>query len=271
MAIKEVIEDVKDSMGENGFIWLIGGFAVIFIISLLSKSGGEEQEPEEYQIATSYSSYPDAVTNANVIIDTIQEDIKYSEDELKEYVTDTYSGLTDDINTKFEYTNNYMKEGLEKQQELSNKIYDDTMGSINNSFTTLNTKIDTNQTQITSQVADIKKTAEETKKTVTSTNKVATSTNKTVNDIKKTVSKPTTTKSTTNTKVSTAKTSTNTIKKTSYKGNSIVDGLKSVGVNSSYSYRSQLAKANGIKNYTGTASQNTQLLNKLKSGTLKKA
>ena len=51
-----------------------------------------------------------------------------------------------------------------------------------------------------------------------------------------------------------------------YTGNSIVDYLKSVGKDSSFSARKGLAESNGIKNYTGTASQNTQLLNILRSG-----
>ena len=51
---------------------------------------------------------------------------------------------------------------------------------------------------------------------------------------------------------------------------SIVDALKSIGVDSSYNNRSKIAKANGISNYSGTASQNTQLLNLLKQGKLKK-
>ena len=53
--------------------------------------------------------------------------------------------------------------------------------------------------------------------------------------------------------------------------NSIVTALKSIGVNSSYSYRCKIGKANGISNYRGTASQNTKLLNLLKQGKLKKA
>lgn len=56
-----------------------------------------------------------------------------------------------------------------------------------------------------------------------------------------------------------------------YKGNSLVDALKQIKVDSSYSYRCKLAKANGIKNYTGTASQNTKLLKLLKQGKLKSA
>lgn len=50
-----------------------------------------------------------------------------------------------------------------------------------------------------------------------------------------------------------------------YTGNSIVDYLNSVGKDSSYSNRAKLAKQYGITNYSGTASQNTQLLNTLRS------
>lgn len=48
----------------------------------------------------------------------------------------------------------------------------------------------------------------------------------------------------------------------------IVSALQSLGVDSSFSYRSKIALANGILNYTGTAYQNTLLLDKLKAGTL---
>ena len=53
-----------------------------------------------------------------------------------------------------------------------------------------------------------------------------------------------------------------------YKGSSLVDALKQIGVDSSYSYRSKLAKANEIKNYTGTAEQNKKMLDLLKKGKL---
>ena len=53
-----------------------------------------------------------------------------------------------------------------------------------------------------------------------------------------------------------------------YKGTSIVDGLNQINVDSSYNYRSKLAKVNNISNYRGTAEQNTHLLNLLKQGKL---
>lgn len=51
---------------------------------------------------------------------------------------------------------------------------------------------------------------------------------------------------------------------------SLVDALESIGVNSSYEYRKEIAKANNIYNYTGTSAQNNSLLAKLKAGKLKK-
>ena len=59
--------------------------------------------------------------------------------------------------------------------------------------------------------------------------------------------------------------------KTKYTGGSIVDGLKSIGVDSSWSNREKIAAVNGINNYSSTASQNIKLLNLLKSGKLIKS
>ena len=60
-------------------------------------------------------------------------------------------------------------------------------------------------------------------------------------------------------------------KKCSNKYTSIVDALKSIGVDSSFSNRKKIANANGIKVYVGTAKQNNTLLKLLIEGKLKKA
>lgn len=52
---------------------------------------------------------------------------------------------------------------------------------------------------------------------------------------------------------------------------SIVKALNSINVNSSYSHRAKIAKANGISGYRGSASQNIKMLNLLKQGKLIKA
>ena len=57
-----------------------------------------------------------------------------------------------------------------------------------------------------------------------------------------------------------------------YTGNSssITIALKMIGEDNSFSYRSKIAAANGIANYTGTAAQNLQMVGLLKQGRLLK-
>ena len=271
--IEEVIDDVTEVVKDNKGL-VIGGVAVIVLIVLLTKNNnGSNTNDEEYQLATSYSSYPDAVTNANTIIDSLQGSINASDLDMKEFMSDNFTVAKD-----------YMSEGLEKVIENNNKLQDTTIQStdtIRNDIGAVSTKVDNVQnyltTTVTPKVDTVQKTVSTVNNTVNSVKNTVTNTAKSVkkvesntNKIKKSVStaKP---KATAKTTPKTTRKKTNTIKKTSYKGNSIVDGLKSVGVNSSYDNRKKIAQANGIKNYTGTAKQNTELLNKLKKGTLKKA
>lgn len=53
-------------------------------------------------------------------------------------------------------------------------------------------------------------------------------------------------------------------------GNSISRALESIGEDGSYQHRVQIAAANGIAEYTGTAVQNTHMLNLLRTGQLRK-
>ena len=271
--IEEVIDDVTEVVKDNKGL-VIGGVAVIVLIVLLTKNNNGSNTDDEYQLATSYSSYPDAVTNANTIIDSLQGSIDASDLDIKEFMTDNFTVAKD-----------YMSEGLEKVIENNNQLQDTTIQStdtIRNDISSVSTKVDNVQnyltTTVTPKVDTVQKTVSSVNNTVNTVKNTVTNTAKSVkkvesntNKIKKAVStaKPkATAKTTPKTK---SKTNNNTIKKTNYKGDSIVDGLKSVGVNSSYDNRKKIAKANGIKNYTGTAKQNTELLNKLKKGTLKKA
>ncbi len=59
-------------------------------------------------------------------------------------------------------------------------------------------------------------------------------------------------------------------KKCASKYTSLVDALKSISVDSSFSNRSKIAKKNNVKAYVGLSSQNTKLLNLLKQGKLVK-
>lgn len=55
-----------------------------------------------------------------------------------------------------------------------------------------------------------------------------------------------------------------------FNSKSLVDGLKSIGVDASFSNRRKIAHANGISWYIGTAAQNTKMLNLARIGMLKK-
>ena len=256
--IEEVIEDVTEVVKDNKGL-VIGGIAVIVLIVLLTKNNSGNTDSEEYQLATSYSSYPDAVTNANTIIDSLQGSIDASDLDMKEFMSDNFSVAKD-----------YISDGLDKVVETNNKLQDTTIQStdtIRNDISTVNTKVDNVQnyltTTVTPKVDTVQKTVNTVNNTVNSTANTVKKVESNTNKIKKAVA-PAKPKATAKT---TPKTSSKTIKKSNYKGNSIVDGLKSVGVNSSYDNRKKIAQANGIKNYTGTAKQNTELLNKLKKGT----
>ena len=54
------------------------------------------------------------------------------------------------------------------------------------------------------------------------------------------------------------------------KSTSLVTALQAVGVDSSYSNRAKIAKANGMTNYSGKSGENLLLLTQLKGGKLKK-
>ncbi len=56
-----------------------------------------------------------------------------------------------------------------------------------------------------------------------------------------------------------------------FNNTAIVDGLKKIGVDNSFANRKKIAKANGISNYSGSASQNNKLCNLARQGKLKKA
>lgn len=80
----------------------------------------------------------------------------------------------------------------------------------------------------------------------------------------------TTTTSTTTTKTTTTSTSNTYYEKCKSSYTSLVDALNSIKVNSSFTNRTKIAKANGITLYLGTSGQNTKLLDLLKQGKLKK-
>ena len=222
MGIKEVGNDIKRAVGGNG-MYLLLGCGLLLIVYLLTK----QDSSSNLTVATGYSAYPDAVTNANVIIGEVNDHTTNELSTLKNQLEDTSSLL----------------------QEGDNSILE----KIDTSTESITEKIDTGTEQI------IKNNAENTSSILDTVNK---NTNNLSTQISRVENKVAKGQKTDKVKYYSA------IK--SYKGNSFVDALKKRGVNSSMTFRKKIAKANGIKNYTGTSKQNSKLLNLMKKGKLVK-
>lgn len=232
MGITEISSDIKRAVGGNGVYLLLGGGALLLIIYLLSKS----DSGSNLTVATGYSAYPDAVTNANVIIGEVNDHTTNELSALKSQLEDTSSLLQEGDNSILEKIDT-------STESLTEKINTGTEQLIQNNAESTSSILDTvnqNTNNLSTQISGME-------------NKVNTVANNT-----------TVTSSTTNTS---KKVKYYDAIKT-YKGNSFVDALKKRGVNASMSFRKKIASVNGIKNYTGTAKQNSKLLNLMKKGKL---
>lgn len=261
------IERVGANLKKNALPLALGVGGVVVLYSLLS-----QKETESILVpATGYTSYPDTVTNANVIIGEVNDHTTAEVAQLREENKEGVNTILDSIGTQTDY----IGEGIDRIIENADKNTD-----------TVVSKIET-ENDLIEKVSDKQDSLMETLNKNTSvlqtdiktaTNNVNSNLQKVQSNIQSTVkSQSNITQQAINKAVKTSKLSgtakkqtTSYFKKTNYKGSSIVDGLRNIGVNSSYSNRAKIAKENGIKNYTGTASQNTKLLNLLKAGKLKK-
>lgn len=233
MGITEISSDIKRAFGGNGMYLLLGGGALLLIVYLLSK----EDSSSNLTVATGYSAYPDAVTNANVIIGEVNDHTANELSALKNQLEDTTSLL----------------------QEGDNSILE----KIDTSTESITEKIDTGTEQI------LKSNAENTASILDTvnqnTNNISTQISGVENKVNSVVN------STTINNTSSSKTA-KTVKYyepiKSYKGNSFVDALKKRGVSATMAFRKKIASVNGIKNYTGTTKQNEKLLHLMKKGKL---
>ena len=282
-----VIEEVKDfgndlqkTIGKNGVYILIAAAGAFGLYNLLKKDNSSE-----YVSATGYASYPDIGENSEVVIDALSNEIWASNDQVVGAIETSESEIIQNVDDHFEETNGYIKEGLDAQEQIMQKL--ETAEEVKvvadsgyiyhdyESGSRVITKTPTNEykpTETTTQVTPIKGTTTSAKKTTTS-NK-STSTAKKTTSTKSTSNKTSTKNKTSAAKKTNATTSPNTYNYTTKKGlntsTSIVDALRATGADSSMSARKEIAAANGIKNYKGTASQNTKMLNMMKSGDLVK-
>ena len=296
---KSLNSSLKKGLGKNGYALLIASGLVVALV-LITKSKQQAQE-DEYTVPTGVASYPDAGENADVIISSIGSSIDYAQDEIIDSIGETVKDTGDDIkdtmtgqhdeikdlisngNTSSggssDWGNSTIIDTVENSTETTHgtglnhfgrgNITAPTVNPMYSDITTSNGTDYTTPKQATAMATEVATAIASFPFGGTATIANTTLANSTMQSVKNKATKSTTTGKSTATKATPKSSKSTTVKKPNYTGNSIVDGLKKAGVDSSYSARKELAAANGIKNYTGTASQNTKLLNSLKSGTLK--
>lgn len=262
--VKDFADDVKKGIGNKGFYILIAAAGAFGLYNLL-----KDNNSNEYVSATGYASYPDVGENSEVVIDSLSNEIWASHDEVVGAIETSESEVIQNMDEHFEETNGYIQEGLNNQQEIMDKIEAPRQNSVIEYANTV--YFDRNQPTATSSytITDTKPEYAVETKTVQTVGKP----NKKSSKSKTKLNTPST-KAATSTKKTTSTTSPSTYNYTTKKGlntnASIVDALKATGADSSMEARKEIAAANGIKNYKGTAAQNTKMLNMMKSGDLVK-
>ena len=233
MGIKEIGGDIKRAVGGNGMYLLLGGGALLLIVYLLSKGDSSSN----LTVATGYSAYPDAVTNANVIIGEVNDHSTNELSALKSQLEDTSSLLQEGDNSILEKIDTTTESITEKIDTGTEQILKNNAESTSSILDTVNQ----NTNNLSTQISGVENKVNNVVNNTTVNNTQASKTAKTVKYYEP-------------------------IK--SYKGNSFVDALKKRGVSASMAFRKKIATVNGIKNYTGTAKQNSKLLALMKKGKL---
>ena len=241
--VKDFFGDVKDNVGDKGFLVLILGAVAFGLYNLLKNDSVGE---------VVYTSYDDAnvdsiAENSDVIMDSVNQTIESSFSEILNVVQENEATNAE----KFDALNNYINESMGAVKDLSDKVdsieTEPRVEYVTQYVPQYNTEYVKEYVYVPSTVNDI-----EEEETVSSV----------VNVIPKTKASEVVADSKEYYQYQN-KTGLNT-------STSIVDALKATGENSSMTNRQKIAEANGISNYTGTYSQNVTLLNKLKEGTLMK-
>ena len=274
--VKDLMEDVKDKVGDNGFTFIILALVAVGIYLVYrSFSSGSAVE----YAPTSVTGYPSVGENADVVMDSVNNAIEGS-----------YNDLSSNMNSRFEYIDGILDEIQTDIDKSTNEIIQNTNQNtesvIQSSNQNTNTIVQTSN-QNTNSI--IQNSNQNTQSIIQNSNQNKQEVQKVVEEVKQVVSKVDNTENVTQsytppkptvttpepTVTTPAKPSVSYYTYTTKSGlntsTSIVDALKATGTDSSFAHRKAIAQANGISNYTGSYSQNVTLLNKMKSGQLIKA
>ena len=151
---EDTIDDMKKAIGDKGFLIIGIGVVVLFVVVLISQSN--KGNGENVTVVSGVASYPDVVTNADVVISTLQNSIDYAQNEIQESIetarnenAELFKDMNEFISDKSQATNDYINEGFEKQKEIMDKhaeTINENIASVDNNIhnmnITINNKID---------------------------------------------------------------------------------------------------------------------------------
>lgn len=123
---EDTLDDVKKVVGKNGLLYIGLGVVVVFVLVYLSQSKTDSENT--VVVASGIASYPDVVTNADVVISSLQNSIDYAQNEIEESIksnqlenAELFGATNQLITDKANATNNYIQEGFAKQEEIADK------------------------------------------------------------------------------------------------------------------------------------------------------
>ena len=267
--VKDLIEDVKDKVGDKGFTVIIVCLVAVggYLVYRSFNSG------TSYYAPTSVTGYPTVGENADVVMDSVNNAIEGSYNDLSSSMSSRFEyidGVLDNIQSDI---GNSTEQIIQNSNQNTGSIIQNSnqnTGSIIQNSNQNTSDIIQNSNQNTQQTVNMnKQEVEELKAFVEALKNEVNNSNNTPQTPVATTQKTTTTQKATSTPKQ--NTYTYTTKSGLNTNTSIVDALKATGADSSFASRQAIAEANGIKNYTGSYEQNVALLNKMKAGNLVKA
>lgn len=144
MEIKEITGKLTSSFGGYGIYILFGAVALVFISNLKNS----EDEGQQMAAPTGYTAYPDAVTNANVIMSEVNNhttnEIKNLGDTLQENISNTSESVLEKIDTSTDTITNKIDTNatqLMKEQSDTQNTLIDSIAKNQNSFNHINNTI----------------------------------------------------------------------------------------------------------------------------------
>lgn len=269
--IKEIMEQAGTAakkVAKSPFFLAACGVGIIALVWDSGNRSTGSTETVTFSEATGYEGYPDVsgdvstlANNMSAAMQDMYDAMTESNALMQQQMQDSYLQMQEQTAEQFEQMNTVIDNkisNMEFVQRESIQAYEDYNYGLMESVSSLSAQL--NQAQ--ADAAAAKAEAEAAKQSAADALKKASTTTTT-----------TTKKTSSSSAAKSTGSSTYTYKtKSGYNtSTSIVDAIKVATGDYSSPDLKAIAAANGIKNYTGTAAQNVQMLNSLKAGTLKKA